>query len=121
MLWRFGIVVGLLLAVVAFGGGLTASADAGEISECESEGSGDQEEREDKGEAATDGLGSGEVGERGEETETETEQGLSVGRECEHLAVGYDRASRGVAIVPSRGKERVEGEEPADQDRPIGV
>ncbi|KAI9635982.1 DnaJ domain-containing protein [Dioszegia hungarica] len=29
-LWRFGVVVGLLLAVVGFGGGLTASADTGQ-------------------------------------------------------------------------------------------
>jgi hypothetical protein len=27
VLWRFGVVVALLLAVVGFGGGLTASAD----------------------------------------------------------------------------------------------
>jgi hypothetical protein len=68
--WRFGIVVGLLLAVVAFGGGLTASADVGGTSECEGESEaeerGDREEREDKGEAATEGLGSGKVGEREE-------------------------------------------------------
>ncbi|RSH90623.1 hypothetical protein EHS25_001228 [Saitozyma podzolica] len=122
--WRFGIVVGLLLAVVAFGGGLTASADVGGTSECEGESEaeerGDREEREDKGEAATDRLGSGEVGEVGEfAEETETELGVYDGRECEHLVVGYDRSSRGVAIVPSRGKGCVEGEEPADWDRPI--
>jgi hypothetical protein len=44
---------------------------------------------------------------------------VRVGRGCEHLAIGYDRSSRGVTIVPSRRKGCVEGEEPVDWDRPI--
>jgi hypothetical protein len=114
--WRFGIVVGLLLAVVAFGGGLTASADVGEAGENDGGVRGDDEEREEGREAVTDELGSLEVGEG-----TRTESRVRVGRECEcePLVVGDDRPSRGVAIVLGWGKERVEGEEPAERNRPI--